>query len=68
MLALGFLLLGGAFVATLLKALWDLISKDMEGKKFTGSSVISHFKWPLIFFVLFILFIVYGVPFLEGRS
>lgn len=68
MIPLGFLILGGAFMATLLKALWDMINKEWGDKKFTGLSIINHFKWPLIFLILFVLFIAYGIPFLEGRK
>jgi len=47
-------------------ALWKMLTHDWDNEKFTGASVIKHFKLPLLFFVLLLLFIVYGVPYLEA--
>lgn len=65
MIPLGFLLLGGAFVATLLNALWTMISKDWGDEPLTAGSIFQLFKWALLSLVLLILFIAYGIPFLE---
>lgn len=64
-IALGFLIIGGAFVYTLLKALWDLISTDVKGKT-DAKSMLKHFKRPLISFLILILFIAFIVPALSN--
>jgi len=66
MVALGFLIFSSGFVITLVMALWKMLTHDWDNEKFTGASVIKHFKLPLLFFVLLLLFIVYGVPYLEA--
>lgn len=68
MLALGFLILSTGFVVTLLMALWKMITKDWENQELTAMSVLNLFKWPILFFLLFLLFIIFGVPYLEGLS
>jgi len=66
MVALGFLIFSSGFVISLIMALWKMINHDWGDQKLTGASVINLFKLPLLFFVLFVLFIIYGVPYLEG--
>lgn len=65
MVSLGFLLFGGGFVVTLLKALGKVLTTDWDKEKFSAVSVLNLFKWPLIFFVLLCLFIAYGIPYAE---
>jgi len=68
MIPLGFLLFSSGFVVTLLMALWKMINGDLGDEKMTAGSVIRLFKWPLVFLVLFILFIAFGVPYLEQQA
>jgi len=59
-IAIGFLVIGGTFVYTLLKAFWDMLtSKDNAAKGST--SFLSTFKYPLISFIVLILFIIFYV-------
>lgn len=67
MIPLGFLILSTAFVITLIMSIMKLLNTDWDKEGFSGRAVIDLFKWPLILFVLFILFIAYGIPYFEAR-
>lgn len=62
---IGFILLGGLFVGSLLKALWNMFTTDWDQEKFTGMSILNLLKIPLISLVLLILFIIYLLPHLD---
>lgn len=65
--ALGFVFIGGAFLYGLLKSIGKMLMTDWDQESFTASKVISIFAIPIALFVFLILFIVYGIPMLEGK-
>lgn len=64
--ALGFLFIGGAFVYTLLKSIMALLEFGMKTQKVEAQNMskvfLNMFKWPLISFVVLLLFIIFVVP------
>jgi len=63
-IALGFLIFGSAFMYTLLKSLWILISTDVKGKA-DAKTMLNHFKLPLLALVVLIIFASVIVPMLK---
>lgn len=68
MISLLFLVLGGGFVGTLLQSLMVLIGTNWDKESFTAGKVISVFKWPIFFLIMFVLFIMVGLPYMEKNS
>ena len=66
--ALGFLVFGCLFMATLFRSLFQLFNHDWDTVGFSGMEVIKIMKWPIISFILLILFIAYGLPLIKPGS
>lgn len=66
-IALSFLVMSTAFVATLIKSLITMMSTDWDKKKLTGKSILDVFKYPILSFVLLIVFIAFILPILEQQ-
>jgi len=62
MIALVFLVLGGIFVGGLLKGLIEMLNYTMKGDGSDFKNLVNIFKWPIISFVLLILFISFVLP------
>ncbi len=62
---IGFILLGGLFVGSLLKALWNMFTKDWDQEEFSAISILNLLKIPLISLILLVLFIIYLLPHLD---
>jgi len=55
---IGFILIGGFFVVSLLFAIGELLFKtDWDKEKFTASKVLSIFKWTIVGFIALVLFV-----------
>ncbi len=65
MVPLIFLVISTLFVATLIQSVFKLIGHKWEENGNNGRIIMNIFKWPIILFVLFILFISFGVSFIE---
>lgn len=66
MVPLLFLVISTAFIVTLIQSVLNLLNYDWEGKESDAKSILSIFKWPILIFVLFILFIAFGISLIEG--
>ena len=66
--ALVFLFAGGGFVYSLLSGLFKLMNYDFGKDGLTGSTIFSIFKLGIICLVVLILFIMFGIPFLEANG
>jgi len=64
-IALGFLILGGLFVVTLLKNLWTVITNDWTSEKLSLVNLIKIFKATIFSLLLFIFFVAYILPRLQ---
>jgi hypothetical protein len=60
--SLGFVVIGGFFVFSLLKAIWQLITTEWKDGEFSALKVLGVFKWTILSLILLILFIAFVVP------
>ena len=63
-----FLVLGGLFIMTTIKGLFSLMSTDHDEQSFTGGMMFSLFKVPLLCFLLLMIFVIWGIPYLEANN
>ncbi len=66
--SLVFLIVGGAFVLTLFKGLFGLLSFNWSEEDNNGRRIISLFKWPLLCFAVLMIFIIWGIPYLDANN
>lgn len=64
---LGFLILGGGFVYSLVTALIKLLNIDWKDDK-AKSKIKSTIAVPLIWCILLIIFMVFGLPYFEANG
>jgi len=60
-LSLGFLIIGGGFVGSLLMALMKMLGTHKPANKSLAQHLLGIFKWTIIFTVLLVLFIAFAV-------
>jgi len=65
LVALGFLIFSSAIVITLIQSIFKLLNFDFDKNPLSLKVIYTIFRLPILFVLLFVLFIVYGVPFLE---
>ncbi len=68
MIPLIFLLISTAFIVTLLRSVFSLLGHSWEEDGNNAKTLILMFKWPIIMFILFIVFIAVGIPFIESST
>jgi len=67
LIPLGFLILSLGIVITLFSSVFKLINFDFEKEPMSAKVIYKIFRLPILFFLLFILFIAVGIPMIEGN-
>jgi len=57
-----FLVLSCGFVGTLIMSIFKLIGHNWTDADKMGGQILNMFKWPLIFFVLFLIWVLVVLP------
>jgi len=57
-----FLVLSTAFIATLFMGLFKMLSQQWSDTENMGKQLLHLFKWPLIIFVMFVIFVMVILP------
>lgn len=64
---LGFLILGGGFVYSLLSSIFKLINIDLKDKKAT-KNIKTIIITPLIWCLILLIFMMFGIPYFEANG
>ena len=55
-------------MATLFRSLFQLFNHDWDATGFSGVEVLKIMKWPIVSFILLIIFVAYGLPLIKPGS
>lgn len=63
-----FLVLSCAFIATLFIALFKTFAEDWGDGTNMGKRLLNLYKWPILIFIAFLIFVMVILPRMEGNG